>query len=394
MHPPPEPHAPARARIARTLFERTVQRLPGLAVELPDGRVLGDGGAPRMHIDRERFFHRLGAHGKIGFGEAYMAQDWRAEDLPGVLSPFAAHVSTLVPRPLRRLRRLCDPPLPAAEQNTVQGAAGNIRRHYDLSNELFALFLDDTMTYSCALFQPGDTLEAAQTRKYQAMCDLVELQTSDHLLEIGSGWGGMAVHAASTTGCRVTTATISPAQQRLAQQRILRAGLSELIDVQLCDYRHLTGRYDKIVSIEMFEAVGEAYWPTFFGVCDRLLAPAGVAGLQTITMPHRRYVASRRTYTWIHKYIFPGGLIPSTEAIERALTEGSHLRVARMREIGHHYATTLRIWRERFLARRDEVVRLGFDDVFVRMWEFYLAYCEAGFRTQAIGDVQLRLERG
>jgi cyclopropane-fatty-acyl-phospholipid synthase len=391
------PHAPrvaARALIARALFLRAVRALP-LRVVLPGGDSAGGGGpdAPVMTIERDAFFHRLAAGGKIGFGEAYMAGDWRADDLARVLGAFAGRVDGLLPGPLQRLRGLYEPRIPAEERNTVAGAARNIARHYDLSNDLFALFLDPTMTYSAAVFEPGDTLEAAQIRKYEALCRMAGLGPADDVLEIGTGWGGFAMHAASIHGCRVTTATISQAQASLARERVAAAGLSDRVEVVLRDYRALEGRYSRIVSIEMLEAVGEEYWPAFFAACDRLLAPGGSVALQTITMPHRRYLASRRAYGWIHKYIFPGGLIPSREAIDRALRDASSLRVTAATEIGRHYATTLRHWRERFLAQRERVHALGFDATFVRMWEFYLAYCEAGFATGALGDAQLRLAR-
>ncbi len=391
---PRAPRVAARALIARTLFLRAVRGLP-LRVVLPDGAEAGGGEAeaPVMTIERNAFFHRLAAGGKIGFGEAYMAGDWRADDLAGVLAAFASRVERLLPGPFQRLRGLYEPRIPAAERNTVAGAARNIARHYDLSNDLFALFLDPTMTYSAAVFEPGDTLEAAQVRKYEALCRKVDLGPSDHLLEIGTGWGGFAVHAASAHGCRVTTATISQAQAALARERVAVAGLGDRVDVVLRDYRALEGRYSKIVSIEMLEAVGEEYWPVFFATCDRLLEPGGAIGLQTITMPHRRYLASRHAYGWIHKYIFPGGLIPSREAIDRALHDASSLRVTDAAEIGRHYATTLRHWRDRFLTQRERVHALGFDGTFVRMWEFYLAYCEAGFATGALGNAQLRLAR-
>ena len=391
------PHAPrvaARATVARALFLRSVRRLP-LQVVLPDGAVAGQGepGAPVMTIARDAFFHRLAAAGKIGFGEAYMAGDWAADDLADALGAFAGRVDRLLPGPLQRLRGLYEPRIPAEQRNTPTGSARNISRHYDLSNDLFALFLDPTMTYSAAVFEPGDTLETAQTRKYETLCRMVDLRPSDHLLEIGSGWGGFAMHAAATRGCRVTTATISAAQAALARERVAAAGLSDRVKVILRDYRDIEGRYSKIVSIEMLEAVGEEYWPVFFATCDRLLKPGGSMGLQTITMPHRRYLASRHAYGWIHKYIFPGGLIPSREAIDRSLRDASTLGVTHAAEIGHHYATTLRHWRTRFLEQRERVHALGFDHTFVRMWEFYLAYCEAGFATGAIGDVQLRLAR-
>jgi cyclopropane-fatty-acyl-phospholipid synthase len=221
---------------------------------------------------------------------------------------------------------------------------------------------------------------------------MAEVEPGMQVLEIGTGWGGMALHLAGR-GCRVTTATLSRSQAALAQQRVHAAGADDAVDIQLLDYRQLRGRYDAIVSIEMFEAVGEDYWPVFFAECDRLLQPGGAVGLQTITMPHARYIASHRAYTWVKKYIFPGGAIPSRPAIDAALARASSLRVTADREIGMHYAETLRRWRERFMSRLDEVHALGFGDSFVRMWELYLAYCQAGFGTGAIGDAQLRLER-
>jgi cyclopropane-fatty-acyl-phospholipid synthase len=409
---PAPPRAGVRAAVARRLFERAVARLP-LTVVAPGGARshAGPPGAPVMRIHRDAFFHRLGAAGRIGFAEAYMAGDWTADDLAGVLTAFASRLSALVPRPLAGLRGLYEPRLPTADRNTIAGAAANIRRHYDLSNDLFALFLDPTMTYSCAIFEPGDSLADAQLRKLEAVCAMLELGPDeaqehrlervcralelgpdDHLLEIGSGWGSLAIHAATTRGCRVTTATISPEQLELARRRVAMAGLDDRVEVILRDYRELRGRYSKLASVEMFEAVGEQYWPAFFATCDRLLAPGGRMALQTITMPHARYRTTRRTYGWIHKYVFPGGLIPSLEAIDGACRTTA-LRVRERVEIGRHYAPTLRAWRERFLAQRERVRDLGFTAEFVRMWELYLAYCEAGFATGALGDAQLLLAR-
>jgi|tagenome__1003787_1003787.scaffolds.fasta_scaffold20893939_2 cyclopropane-fatty-acyl-phospholipid synthase len=391
---PPEPHVPARAGVARLLFRRTLTQLEGVEVIAPDGHPLrAEPGAPRMTITSDAFFHRLGRDGKIGFGEAYMAGDWHADDLPGVLTAFGRRLTRLIHPRLQRLRRLYEPARPRHEQNTTEGAARNVSRHYDLSNELFALFLDETMAYSCAVFGPGDDLAAAQRRKYDAICDLARISPGDHVLEIGTGWAGFAIHAAAMRGCRVTTATISRRQLELARARVAEAGLDDRVEVILRDYRQIAGTYECVVSIEMLEAVGEEYWPGFFAACDRLLAPGGTAAVQTITMPHERYLASRRSSTWIQKYIFPGGLIPSAEAIDRALHSATTLRVTHATEIGHHYATTAAAWRERFLANAGRVLELGFDETFVRMWDFYLAYCQAGFATGAIGDVQLRLER-
>ncbi len=366
MKVPPPPRAPLRAAVAARLFAHAAARLDGIEIVLPDGAYLRrEAGAPRLEIRSPAFFHRLGRDGKIGFGEAYTAGEWMASDLAGVLTAFARRLTTLVPPRLQWIRRLYEQRQPAAEDNTPAGARRNIHRHYDLSNDLFALFLDDTMAYSCAVFNgPGRDLAAAQRRKYEWVLALAGIRPGMRLLEIGSGWGGLAVHAAREHGCRVTTATVSAEQAAAARGRALAAGVADRVDVRLADYRELEGRYDAIVSVEMLEAVGERWWPTFFAVCDRLLLPGGRVALQTITMPHERYLATRRSYTWMHKYIFPGGLIPSLPALERATASASRLRIVRGRDIGDHYATTLALWRERFLERLGEVRRLGFDDAF------------------------------
>jgi len=389
------PHSPFRAAVARKVFTHAVHRADELEVVLPDGSYLRRRpGAPRMTIRREAFFHRLGAQGKIGFGEAFMAGDWEADDLVAVLEAFGRRLTTLVPAPLQRLRRLVDARHPSAERNDGPGSRRNIERHYDLSNDLFALFLDETMAYSCAVFEDGATaLAEAQERKYERVLDLAGVRPGSRVLEIGSGWGGLAIHAATTRGAEVTTITLSHAQADLARQRALRAGVADRVSVELRDYREAAGRFDAIVSVEMLEAVGERYLPAFFAACDRVLAPGGRVGLQTITMPHTRYLATRRSYTWMHKYVFPGGLIPSLEAVDGAMQSASQLRVTEAHQIGHHYPATLRHWRERFLARLDEVRALGFDGAFPRMWELYLAYCEAGFSTRQLDVSQLRLER-
>ena len=241
---PEVPPSRVRATIARGLFERATARLP-LQVELASGRVLTEGppGAPVMVIERDAFWRRLGADGKIGFGEAYMAGDWTTPDLAAVLGVFADSLTTLIPEPLQRLRRLYEPSLGVRGQNSVDRAVANIVHHYDLSNELFALFLDETMTYSCAVFEPGDTLARGQERKYERLCEMLALDADDHLLEIGTGWGSMAIHAARTRGCRVTSVTVSPSQQALALERIAAAGVSDRVDVLLRDYREIDGSF-------------------------------------------------------------------------------------------------------------------------------------------------------
>jgi cyclopropane-fatty-acyl-phospholipid synthase len=409
--------SPVRAAVARVLFTRAVAALP-LRVRFPDGRLLGAGApdaqatqpgtapaanaAPVMVLHRPReFFRRFGASGLIGFGESYLAGDWDCADLTGLLTVFAAHAGDLIPPWLQRMRALAVRRPPAADQQTRDGARRNIGRHYDLSNELFALFLDETMTYSAAQFttQADGTPLAAdhlladgQRRKIDALLDRAGAGPGCRLLEVGTGWGELAIRAARR-GARVVTVTLSREQQALAARRVAEAGLADRVRVELRDYRDVEGTFDAICSCEMIEAVGEHYWDGYFAALDQHLAPGGRIGLQTITMPHDRLLATRHTYTWIQKYIFPGGLLPSVTALEDSLVRSTRLRITGRTDFGPHYAATLRIWRDRFQAHAAEVARLGFDDVFSRMWTFYLCYSEAGFRSGYIGVSQLTLAR-
>lgn len=390
------PVAPARARIAESLFRNAVRGLP-VRIVFPGGERIGAGGpgSPVMRIERPAaFFARLGADSKIGFGESYMVGDWTTTDLPGLLTPFAAKLSTLIPPVLQRLaRRYVEARQPREEVNSLEGARENIHRHYDLSNDLFALFLDDTMSYSAGWFADGsDDLVLAQERKMDGILDMAGVRDGMHVLEIGTGWGGLATRAAQR-GARVTTLTLSREQKELAEARLAEAGVGDRVQVLLRDYREAQGSYDAVVSVEMLEAVGVAYWPTYFAALDRLLKPGGRVGLQSITMPHDRMVAAQDDYTWVHKYVFPGGIIPSVTSIEQNLAGDTSLHIAERRSLGFDYARTLGHWRERFLSRRDEVEALGFDETFRRMWEFYLGYCAAGFRVGYLDVVQLSLQR-
>ena len=310
----------------------------------------------------------------------------------------------LAPARLQWLRRLAVRRPPPGDRQTIAGARRNIGRHYDLSNDLFALFLDETMTYSSAIFGAGpdgapvagDLAEApllteAQRRKIDRLLDRAGVGPGCRVLEIGTGWGELAIRAARR-GAAVHTITVSREQQALAARRAAAAGLAARVRVELCDYRDVEGRFDAICSVEMLEAVGERYWDAYFAALDRHLAPGGRIGLQTITMAHDRMLATRHTYTWIQKYIFPGGLLPSVPAIQDSLARTT-LRITGREDFGAHYAETLRIWRERFGAHADEVARLGFDEVFGRMWNFYLSYSEAGFRAGYIDVSQLTLAR-
>jgi cyclopropane-fatty-acyl-phospholipid synthase len=395
---PPAPRgavALARAAVAQAFLSRaTTARLP-LRIQAPDGTLSGGGGpgSPVLVIrDQHAFYRRLGA-GTAGLAEGYMAGDWDCDDLVGLFTVFAEHVARLVPRPLQALRRWYVPAEPAAEDATVEGARRNIQRHYDLSDELFAQFLDPTMTYSSALFAPGDTLAAAQRRKIDTLLDRTGTGPGTTVLEIGTGWGELAVRAAAR-GAQVTTLTISPSQYAAARRRAADAGAAGRIDIQLRDYRQATGRYDVILSVEMIEAVGERYWPAYFSCVDRLLAARGRVGLQAITMPHDRMLATRGGHTWIHKYIFPGGQIPSLQAITETLREHTRLHVTADYPMGSHYARTLAEWRRQFLAAAGNVSALGFGTTFQRMWNLYLAYSEAGFRAGYLDVHQLVLERG
>jgi cyclopropane-fatty-acyl-phospholipid synthase len=402
---PPRP-APVRAAVARALLRR-VARQTGIRVLLPDGTGLrgatslsaGPPGAPSPVLrvrDPQAFFTRLGRSGKIGFGEAFMAGDWDTDDLVGVLTPMAQSVARLVPSRLQWLRRFVDAHHPAEEDNDRRGASRNIAHHYDLSNELFATFLDDTMTYSSALFcgdKPGgDDLAAAQARKIDRLLDQVAVRPGARLLEIGTGWGELALRAARR-GARVTSVTLSAQQAAWARRRVAAAGLGGSVDIRVQDYSDVTGSYDAVVSVEMIEAVGARWWPAYFRSLDQRLAPGGRIGLQAILMPHDRMLASRTSWTWIHKYIFPGGLIPSERAIEETVAAHTSLRILDRLHFGRSYAETLRLWRERFLARADVVAAAGFDETFRRMWTFYLAYCEAGFRAGYLDVAQLTLAR-
>ncbi|MGB3486348.1 MAG: cyclopropane-fatty-acyl-phospholipid synthase family protein [Mycobacterium sp.] len=383
---PAGPVAAVSAKVADSLLRRAAARLP-LRVAYPDGSVAGaaDPTLPTLVLHHpDRLVRRVGTSGLIGFGESYMAGEWSSSDLAGVLTAFATSMADLVPRSLQKMRPIALARQPRTHHNSRDHARRNVSEHYDLSNELFAEFLDDTMTYSSALFDelPAtcDALGAAQHRKIDRLLDCALVGPGTRVLEIGTGWGELCLRAAAR-GAQVLSVTLSTEQQQLARRRVAEAGLSDRVDVELCDYRDVQGRYDAVISIEMIEAVGYQFWPTYFRTLDDLVTPNGRVAIQAITMPHSRMLASRNTHTWIQKYIFPGGLLPSAEAILGITQRHTSLRTVDMFSLQPHYAETLRLWRERFLQRRTAVAALGFDDVFHRMWELYLAYSEAGFRS-------------
>ncbi|KAA0021728.1 class I SAM-dependent methyltransferase [Antrihabitans cavernicola] len=403
------------------LFRRAARKLD-VRVEYPDGTVIGSGKGsdilPRMIIRRpEAYVRRLGTHGLIGFGEAYMAGDWTSPDPAAVLTVFATKMANLVPRSLQRFRGTFVTRPPASERGSEENTRSNISRHYDLSNDLFELFLDETMTYSSALFteprspaqQPArssilvadhpnpparwEQLAGAQQSKIDRLLDAAGVRRGTRLLEIGTGWGELCIRAAER-GAIVRSVTLSSEQQELARRRVAAAGFADTVQIDLLDYRAVEGEYDAIVSVEMIEAVGHKYWQTYFEKIDSLLAPGGQVSLQAITMPHDRMLKTRNTYTWVQKYIFPGGFLPSAEAIESITARKTTMRVRERLSMGSHYAETLRLWQERFGSRRADALELGFDETFCRMWQFYLAYSEAGFRAGYIDVQQLVLDRG
>jgi len=390
---------PARARgrvlerTATSVLERALAGLDGgtLEVELPGGSVrrFGAGAPVRLMIHDRAFFRRLATRGKLGFGESYTAGEWDADDLVGLFELLLRNADAAAERHAR-VRRALELRPRLARRNGFARSRRNIAYHYDLGNDLFELMLDETMTYSCAVFsEPGMSLAEAQRAKYKALSDKLSLSPEDHVLEIGCGWGGFARFAAENYGCRVTGLTISREQAVVARERT--AGLP--VEIVEQDYREVEGEFTKVVSIEMIEAIGEDQFGMFFATIDRVLAPGGRAVIQTILVPEQRWERYRRTPDWIERYVFPGCLIPSLESLARAAAKDSRLAIYGVDEIGDHYAETLRRWRASFHDKMEDVRRLGYDTRFERMWDFYLAFCEAAFRTRALRDVQLLVAR-
>jgi len=346
-----------------------------------------------LAVHDDRFFRRVLWRGDVGLGDSYVAGEWSSPDLVAV-TRFAVRNLDRIDRDgglLSTLARLRNRLRRPRRTNHPGDSRENIAFHYDLGNDFYRLFLDPTLMYSCAIFDDAnESLESAQQRKLARIAQSLDLRPRDHLLEIGTGWGGFALYAAQNYGCQVTTTTISRQQYEYAREALDRAGeAGARVRLLFEDYRDLRGAYDKIVSIEMFEAVGIEHYDDFFGACDRVLAPGGAMFLQTITMNERRFAAHVRSHDWIERRIFPGSQLASIAAILECLSRRTHLHVHDLHEIGLHYATTLRHWRERFLDRLDDVRRLGFDDRFIRTWEYYLASCEGAFAEEYIGDAQI-----
>jgi cyclopropane-fatty-acyl-phospholipid synthase len=390
--------APLAKRLA---IEAAAQIKTGsLKVMFADGEVRsfgrpGDKPCASIRVLNDTFFARLVTGGEIAFGESYMDGLWQTPDLTSVLMLGILnrrHASPLMKR-LNDASRFASRRLHLSRRNTHDGSRKNIEAHYDLGNDFYRLFLDETLTYSCALFEsPDQSLADAQRNKYRSLCEKARLCAGDSVLEIGSGWGGFSIYAAQNYGCRVTTITISREQHDLASKRVMEAGLSDQIEVRFCDYRDVRGQFDKIVSIEMFEAVGAEYFETFFAKCDAALRPGGLMALQTIAVPDRTFEDLRDGVNWMQKYIFPGGMLPSLAAIERSLNRTS-LAIAGVEDIGLNYPPTLRAWRQRFFENLPGVRDLGFDDRFIRMWEYYLCASEAAFSSRSASDLQIVIEK-
>jgi len=386
-----------RGRLVLELPDGTVREF-GAAVEAATVKLpMGISSIARISVKRETFFKKCVLAGDIGFGEAFVDGDWDTPDLTALIAWFILNVDqapTLSGSQRARsvalnLLRFANRVGHLLRPNSRAIAKRNISEHYDLSNDFFALMLDPSMMYSGARWtHPDLTLEQAQQEKNEALCRKLRLRASDHVLEIGSGWGGWSLHAAKTHGCRVTTVTISRQQYELARQRIAATGLSDRVDVQFCDYRDLTGTFDKVVSIEMMEAIGHKYLPEFTATINRVLKPDGLLALQFITCPDSRYEEFRRGVDFIQKHIFPGSLLLSLNRVNHLLAQSGGFVLHAVEDQGHDYGRTLRLWETNLRVKLDQVRALGFDDRFIRKWSYYLGYCQAAFAMRNISVVQ------
>lgn len=389
------------ADVAKTQIIQRLQQLRTGQLTLVDGATSHTFGSPSalhatVHVHDQRFYGEIAFGGSIGAGEAYMLGYWTADNLTNVIRLMAINQQVMdhleggyqwLSKPLFKVMHWLN-------SNTTEGSRKNIAAHYDLGNAMFALFLDSTMMYSSAMFNAEThTLQQASELKLKTICDKLDLQADDHLIEIGTGWGGFAIYAATHYGCKVTTTTISKQQYELAKARVEVENLQDKITLLLEDYRHLSGTYDKLVSIEMVEAVGHQFYDTYFAKVSSLLKPNGLALIQAITIADQRYASAIQSVDFIQPYIFPGSNIPSNTAMLQSITRMTDLRLYDLEDIGPHYATTLRMWRENFFDNIAAVRQLGYSEEFIRMWEFYLCYCEGGFAERALGDVHLLLAK-
>lgn len=395
---------PPLGLLGRTAREGVLARLAGLAEGrlhvYEGGRTIafgpGDGIEATINVHDPSFYADLAFGGSVGAAESYLREGWSTGNLTALLRLMLRNQATLdgmegglagLSAPIRRAAHWL-------HHNSRSGSRRNIAAHYDLGNDFFRLMLDESMMYSCAYFErAGMTLADAQAAKLDRICRALALGPGDHVLEIGTGWGGFALHAAGRYGCRVTTTTISPSQFELARERVRAAGLADRVTLLLEDYRDLDGRFEKLVSIEMIEAIGPRQYGEFFRRAAQRLAPRGRMMLQSITIADHRYARARDEVDFIKRYVFPGACIPSVSALATAMAESSDLRILALEDIGLHYATTLAHWRANFQANLGQVRALGFPETFIRLWEFYLCYCEAGFAEGQLGDAQILFER-
>lgn len=391
-------------RIARRMVLAGLQRIDTgrlILAECDTRSQYGDRDATRdasahIQINDPRFYRAVAWGGTLGAGQAYINGWWACDDLTRLIQLILRNQESFAQLNggRTRLSGVAMRAWNVLRRNTLQGSRKNIAAHYDLSNAFYELFLDETMTYSCGIFASDQsTLREASVAKLDRICRKLNLTPNDHVIEIGTGWGSFAIHAATNYGCRVTTTTISQQQFELAKQRVKDAGLTDRITLLQTDYRQLTGKYDRLVSIEMIEAIGWQQYPQYFKKCGELLKHDGVACIQAITKADRYYEDSKRAVDFIKRFVFPGSCIPSIGAMAGAVARSSDLTIAHLEDITPHYATTLRCWRDRFNNRLQDVRALGFTEAFIRMWEYYLCYCEAGFRERVIGDVQMVLAK-
>lgn len=390
-------------KICRHFLRARLRKVQGCSLRVvgPDGRteMFGDpASAHRATVTLRNFeiYRKVVANGSIGLGESYVDGDWDTDSLPELLKIFLNNCHTLHERslnwafPFRWASRAVE----AFRRNSLKGSQSNIQAHYDLGNKLFENLLDDTMTYSCGVFPNADTtLEEAQKIKIRMMLEKAKLTGNEHILEIGSGWGALAIEAAERYGCKVTTITLSDEQLRKVRQRVAERGLEDRIEVKLCDYRRIEGKYDRVISVEMLEAVGYRYLGRYFKAIERALKPDGLAVIQVITFPDSSHDSYRRRTDWIQKHIFPGSHLPSLSALHEAMRKNSDFLVEELENIGPHYAPTLAVWRRNLLESRGKLKLLGYDERFIRMWNFYFASCEAQFATRWLNVVQLVLTR-
>ena len=402
--PPPEATAIQAPRLARALLLRALGQLEDGQLTLCDGSEQHRFGrrtercalSVTLRVHDPRFYRHAAFGGSVGAGEAYIRGYWSCDDLTALIRLMVLNRATLgrMDGGWARLHRPAMRLLHWLRRNSKRGSARNIAAHYDLGNTLYQRMLDPTMAYSCGIFaDEHTTLEQASKAKFDAVCRKLALGPNDRLLEIGSGWGGFAIHAAQNYGCHVSTTTISKEQYDFTHARVERAGLGSRISLLFEDYRDLKGRYDKLVSIEMIEAVGARYLPTFFRRCSELLKPDGAMLLQAITIQDQLYERALHSVDYIQRFIFPGSFIPSVTAILRAISRATDLKLFHLEDIGPHYARTLALWRRNFFEHIDEVRRLGYPESFVRLWDFYLCYCEGGFAERQLGDVQMLLTK-